>query len=134
MEACCVAARAARLNKVTTDFFKYTSKALAMGACSEICCELGRFYEELGDAQEAVLWYYNAVYEVRPVLQLTCGGETALEGMIRCYQALGYPEEAEHYRQELENVRPEFPDRNPKHPASPDSSQREDIGWSADIL
>ncbi len=134
MEACCVAARAARLNKVTTDFFKYTSKALAMGACSEICCELGRFYEELGDAQEAVLWYYNAVYEVHPVLQLTCGGETALEGMIRCYQALGYPEEAEHYRQELENVRPEFPDRNPKHPASPDSSQREDIGWSADIL
>ncbi len=107
MEACCVAARAARLNKDTVTFMKYTSKALAVGACSEICCELGSFYEETGDFEEAALWYYNAVYETQPVLLLICGGETGLEGMIRCYQALGCSEQAGKYCQELEHWRAE---------------------------
>lgn len=103
LEACCVAAKAARLNKDTVAFMKYTSKALTMGACSEICCELGSFYEAAEDFEEAALWYYNAVYETQPVLQLTSGGEAGLEGMIRCYQTLGHSEQAEKYRQELEN-------------------------------
>lgn len=105
LEAYCVVAKAARLNKDTVTFLKYTSKALVMGACSEICCELGTFYEEAGDFGEAALWYYNAVYETQPVLQLTCGGEIGLEGLIRCYQALGCIEQEEHYRQELEHWR-----------------------------
>ncbi|MCM1065033.1 MAG: glycosyltransferase family 2 protein [Eubacterium sp.] len=101
MEACCVAARAARLEQDAAVFLKYTSRALAMGACSEICCELGNFYEEAGDFEEAVLWYDNAVHETQPILQLACGGEIGLEGMIRCCQALGCREQAEDYRQEL---------------------------------
>ena len=102
LEACCVAAKAARLSKDTVAFLKYTSKALTMGACSEICYELGSFYEAAEDFEEAALWYYNAVYETQPILQLTSGGEAGLEGMIRCYQALGHSELAEKYRQELE--------------------------------
>lgn len=102
MEACCVAARAARLKSDPVNFLKYTAKALAMDACSEICCELGCFYEDTGDYEEAVLWYYNAVYETQPVLQLACGGEIGLEGLIRCHEALGCGEQAEYYRRELE--------------------------------
>ncbi len=101
MEACCVAARAARLTKDSVNFLKYTAKALTMEACSEICCELGNFYEDAGDYEESVLWYYNAVYETQPVLQLACGGEIGLKGLIRCYEALGCSEQAEHYRREL---------------------------------
>lgn len=101
-EACCVAARAARLNKDMAAFIKYTSKVLASGACSEICCELGSFNEAAGDYEEAALWYYNAVYETQPVLQLSCGGRIGLEGMIRCYQALGCHEQAEEYRRKLQ--------------------------------
>lgn len=107
LEACCVAARAARLSNDTAAFLKYTSKALAAGASSEICCELGSFYEKAGDFEEAVLWYYNAVYETQPVLQLICGGETGLEGMIRCYRALGCSEQVECYCRELERWRAE---------------------------
>ena len=103
MEACCVAAKAARLNQDTVNFLKYTSKALAAGACSEICCELGHFYEEAEDFEEAALWYYNAVYETQPILQLICGGAAGLEGMIRCYEALGCSVQAENYRKELEH-------------------------------
>lgn len=106
-EACCVVAKAARRNKDTVTFFKYTSKVLATEACSEICCELGAFYEAEEDFEEAAIWYYNAVYETQPVLQRTCGGEIGLEGLIRCYQALDCTEQAEHYRQELERCRRE---------------------------
>lgn len=103
LEACCVAARAARLNQDTVNFLKYTSKALAAGACAEICCELGSFYEAAGDYEEAALWYYNAVYETQPVLQRACGGEISLKGMIRCYEAMGCGEQADYYRRKLES-------------------------------
>ncbi len=101
VEACCVAARAARVNDDMAAFLKYTSKVLAVGACSEICCELGSYYEAAGDFEEAALWFYNAVYETQPVLQLSCGGKTGLEGLIRCYQSMGCQEQAEEYRREL---------------------------------
>lgn len=101
LEACCVLAKSARLNEDTVEFFKYTTKVLALEACSEICCELGLFYEDKEDFEEAAVWYYNAVYETRPIIQLACGEELGLEGLIRCYQAMGLSSQADHYRQEL---------------------------------
>ena len=81
--------------------FKYTSKVIAEEACSEICCEMGHFYEGLSDWEEAAIWYYNAVYETRPILALQSGGKESLEGLIRCYEALGCLEQADIYREEL---------------------------------
>ena len=100
-QSCCVAARAARLAGDTVSFFKYTSKVIAEEACSEICCEMGHFYEGLSDWEEAAIWYYNSVYETRPILALQSGGKESLEGLIRCYEALGCPEQADIYREEL---------------------------------
>ena len=100
-QSCCVAARAARLAGDTVSFFKYTSKVIAEEACSEICCEMGHFYEGLSDWEEAAIWYYNAVYETRPILALQSGGKESLEGLIRCYEALACPEQADIYREEL---------------------------------
>lgn len=100
-QACCVAAKAARLAKDVVAFFKYTSKVIAEEACSEICCEMGHFYEEYGDWEEAAVWYYNAVYETKPILSLQSGGRESLEGLVRCYDNLGYPQQAEMYRMEL---------------------------------
>lgn len=100
-QACCVSARAARLAKDTVAFFKYTSKVIAEGACSEICCEMGHFYEEYEDYEEAAIWYYNAVYETKPILSLRSGGQESLEGLIRCYDNLGCPQQADVYRTEL---------------------------------
>ena len=100
-EGCCVAARAARLREDTVAFFKYTSKVIAGDGCSEICCELGYFYEETGDFEEAAVWYYNAAYETQPVLALRSTRSEPLEGLIRCYERLGIPAQAESYAEEL---------------------------------
>lgn len=103
-QACCVAAKAARLEADTVRFFKYASKVIAEEACSEICCEMGHFYEELEDWEEAAVWYYNAVYETEPILNRHSGGRESLEGLIRCYDALGCPEQADIYREELHQL------------------------------
>lgn len=100
-QACCIAARAARLTGDTVRFFKYASKVIAEEANSEICCEMGRFYEDIGDTEEAAVWYYNAVYETQPSLYVAAGGREALEGLVRCYEKLGCSEQAEIYRAEL---------------------------------
>ena len=74
---------------------------IAGEANSEICCELGHFYEEGADYEEAAVWYYNAVYETCPVLDIRTGGSEGLEGLIRCYEQLKCPEQVQEYRDEL---------------------------------
>lgn len=101
-QACCIVAKAARLAGDTVTFFKYTSKVIAEEANSEICCEMGHFYEENEDWEEAAIWYYNAVYETSPILNLQAGGRESLEGLIRCYEQLGCPEQVQVYREELQ--------------------------------
>ena len=51
MESYCVLAKAYRLKGDITRFFKYTTKALTseVDGCSEICRELGLFYDAAGD-------------------------------------------------------------------------------------
>ncbi|MBE5873153.1 MAG: glycosyltransferase family 2 protein [Lachnospiraceae bacterium] len=96
-EACCVVARTARLVSDIPTFFKYTSKVIANDGCSEICMELGHYYEDLGDLEEAVIWYYNAAFETQPILCITSGDKDAKEGLVRCYEKLGMPEQAERF-------------------------------------
>lgn len=103
-EACCVVARAARLAGDTRTFFKYAFKVIADEANSEICREVGRFYEEAEDYEEAAIWYYNAVYETQPILDINAGGRSSLEGLVRCYQQMGEEETAESYGRELEKL------------------------------
>ncbi len=102
VQACCVVAKAARLAGDMVNFFKYTSKVIAEEACSEICCEMGHFYAEREDWEEAAVWFYNAVYETQPILNLRAGGREGLEGLILCYEKLGCPEQVQIYREEME--------------------------------
>ncbi|MBO4980992.1 MAG: glycosyltransferase family 2 protein [Lachnospiraceae bacterium] len=101
-ESCLVAARACRITGDTVGFFKYASKVIAGEGCSEICCELGSFYEAAGDYEEAAIWYYNAVYETIPVLKKAAGDKEGLKGLIRCYENLGIADMVQVYREELE--------------------------------
>jgi hypothetical protein len=66
--------------------------------------EMGLFYEEHGDLEEAVIWYYNAVYETQPILSLESGRRHSIEGLIRCYEKLGMTEQVQMYREELEAI------------------------------
>lgn len=103
-EACCVVAKAARLRKDTVTFFKHVSKVIAGEGCAEICCELGAFYEDIADYEEAAIWYYNAAYETAPVITIEAGRKHAFQGLIRCYEAMGLTEQAQMYAVELENA------------------------------
>ncbi len=80
---------------------KYAMKAVLSEGCSEVCLELGRFYEQAGDFDEACIWYYNAAFETLPVLVKDAGDGAPLQGLIRIYEQLGFAEQAESYRQEL---------------------------------
>lgn len=101
LEACCILTRVARLKGDNVAFMKYAMKAVASEGCSEICLELGHFYEEIGDFEEAVIWYYNAAYGTQPILVKTSGEREPLESLLRCYQVLGIKEQEAFYRNEV---------------------------------
>lgn len=101
-EALCVAAKAARLGGDREKFYKYAMKAVACHSCAEICLELGYYYMETEDYQEAVVWLYNAAYETESILDIHCGGDKALLGIAECYRRIGLEEQAEEYRQQAE--------------------------------
>lgn len=102
-EACCVAAKAARIMGDHRAFLKYCSKVIAEDGCSEICCEMGHYHENAGDYEEAAIWYYNAAYETVPVLSLEAGRREPLAGLIRCYEQLGMEEQAAVYREQYKD-------------------------------
>lgn len=87
-EACLVAAAAAKRRGDETGFFKYGMKVLAAGGCSELCRELGDFYLEKEDFEEAAIWYYNACYETEPVLALKAAGEETLQKLAFCNEKI----------------------------------------------
>lgn len=87
-EAFLVLAHCARLKKDTISFFKYIMKDIAENPCSEACCELGAFYMEREDFEEASNWYYNAMENVTSILNIRCQKEIPKEGLKQCYEKL----------------------------------------------
>lgn len=80
---------------------KYAMKAALSEGCSEVCLELGGFYEKQGDLDEACIWYYNAAFETMPVLVKDARDRTPLEHLAEIYGSLGLEEQAAIYREEL---------------------------------
>lgn len=105
LEACCICARASLISQEYLDFFKYTTKAIASGGCSEICCELGDYYYSSGDMDEACIWYYNAAYETESVLSLRHHTDIPLTALADCYEESGVHDEAVKYRQLAEDAK-----------------------------
>lgn len=101
-EAACVAARAARLAGDVADFFKYAMKVVACDGCAEICCELGEYYRQIEDYDEAVVWFYNAAYETECILSVRSGREIPLKGLADCYRALGNAVQGAEYERLLQ--------------------------------
>jgi glycosyltransferase involved in cell wall biosynthesis len=83
-ESTCIMARCARLKGETDTFFSVALKNVAMGGCSEIMCELGDYYMERGNFHEASLWFYNAAYEVDPVLNIDSHEIIPYRSLVRC--------------------------------------------------
>lgn len=96
-EAACVVAHSARLKGDTEKFFKYAMKVVACDGCAEICCELGAYYLNAQDIDEAIVWYYNAAYETESILNVRCSGVVPLYGLAKCYRMIGNEEQAAEY-------------------------------------
>ncbi|MBR1744189.1 MAG: glycosyltransferase family 2 protein [Lachnospiraceae bacterium] len=92
-EAFCVLARGYRILGDVAGFFGYALKDVASEGCAEICCELGRYYEQEGNAEEAALWYQNALTETESILDIRTSGEIPKEGLKRC--GISIPDDAD---------------------------------------
>lgn len=84
-EATCVLARYYRQKELFDKFFSVALKNVAQNGCSEVCCELGAYYLYKEDYEEACLWYYNAAFEVSPVLDIATGGGIPLRALSEAY-------------------------------------------------
>lgn len=103
-EAACVVARAARIRKDIEKLMKYALKVVAAEGCAEICCELGQYFLERQDWNEAVIWFYNAAYETECILNIHSSGDIPLRGLALCYEKLGDMERAKAYREQAEEA------------------------------
>lgn len=83
-EAICVLARAYRIKGDAAGFLGYALKDAVSESTSEVCCELGKYYESVGDTEEAAIWYRNALTETECILDKRCGEEIPQEGLARC--------------------------------------------------
>lgn len=86
--AACILARLARYRGETGELFKYVLRDMMETPCSEICYELGLYYHALSDYNEAIVWYYNAVYETQSIVDIRTSGDLPLRGLVSCYESL----------------------------------------------
>nr|WP_297707072.1 glycosyltransferase [uncultured Butyrivibrio sp.] len=104
-EACCVLAHIAVLEKDSEAMLKYSLKDATTRMSSEMCFELGDYYFEKHDLDEAIIWYYNAAYECESILDLSRSGELPRLALAKCYRELGNEEQALDYEKEVQDLR-----------------------------
>lgn len=94
----CVLARAAMDKGDTLGFFTPVLKEVAENPPAEICSLLGEYYRKEHRAEEAVMWYYNAIFEQESILDIRYQIEIPYEGMIQCYQDLNMENMVKEYK------------------------------------
>lgn len=87
-ECAIILAHIYRLQKQDVPFFKYVMKDVVTEPSSEACYELGAFYQERKDYEEACNWYINAMEHATPVLNIRYQEELPKQALAECYQVL----------------------------------------------
>ena len=98
LEICTLLTRYYRICGDYLQMFDYCLKVAATENNSEICTELGHYYLNKADYDNAAIWYYNAAHETAPILSIHAGSDVPLNGLARVYDALGMKEMAADYR------------------------------------
>lgn len=101
----CVTVHAARLKNDATMMFKTALKNMIEQPCAEICCDLGAWFADAGDWEEAATWYYTACSGAQSELDLRSSGAAPLTSLAECYEKLGLPTEAESCRRRAEDIK-----------------------------
>lgn len=100
----CVLVKVARYKNDIYELMKNSLKNVAgEKASSEVCYELGEYYYELSDYNEAIIWFYNAAYETESELNIHYSGDYPLKGLWQCYEKLGNIEQLEAFKKEYES-------------------------------
>lgn len=103
-DAICIVTHVYRLKKDIANFFKYCLKNIATQPCSEVCYELGEYYFEKQDMNEAIIWYYNGAFESESHLSIKYSKELPLKRLIQCYELLGDSDNAKQYSEMLKQI------------------------------
>ncbi|BBF44966.1 glycosyl transferase, group 2 family protein [Lachnospiraceae bacterium KM106-2] len=69
-DARCIVVKAARIKKDIETFFGTALAAVAESPCSEICYELGEYYQEKKNKMEARKWYEFAAFQTNSSLNI----------------------------------------------------------------
>ena len=86
LEAVCVLAKAYRMLHKDAKFLKYVF--CEIGICAEICYEIGQYFYENGEYEDAFHWF-SVASNTQPLLNLKYGKEFANEGIENCRVKLG---------------------------------------------
>ena len=104
-----VLAHAAVCEKDVNLLLKSAMKQAVLGEpTAELCYDLGEYFFSCGDYYEAVLWYYNALYETEAELSRAAGGVLPARKLAECYRLLNDREKEAQYSaiaKEKENER-----------------------------
>lgn len=101
LEAICILAKAYRISDDGYNMFKVCLKGVADEGTSEVCYEIGEFFYQKKDYLEASLWFYNAAFETKSILNIQYEKEYPINRLVTCYELLGNLEEAAKYREML---------------------------------
>ncbi|MCI8408394.1 MAG: glycosyltransferase family 2 protein [Lachnospiraceae bacterium] len=106
-----VLARGYHIENQVSEFFKYIMKDMVTEPSSEGCYELGTFYLEQKDYEEACNWFINAIEGSEAYLNILYQKELPLVRLMDCYEILeknaikiGNHNLAEQYKTVRENL------------------------------
>ena len=104
IKAVAILCKKARVWGQDSEVMKYALKGVSSQGSSELCMELGHYFYNVKDWEEAAIWYYNAAYETPCQMSLKAATSEPLSRLISCYENLGLQEVAEEYKKQLENL------------------------------
>jgi glycosyltransferase involved in cell wall biosynthesis len=87
-EAICALCRLHRLKGDTGRFFSLAFKLMPSAICAELCYEVGSYFKDQEDYEEAVQWFELAAYQAEPVIDVRAGGILPLLELGECCRAL----------------------------------------------
>lgn len=101
----CVLAKAAVNENDALGFLTSVVKEVADNPPAEICSILGEYYRNAGETEEAIMWYYNAIFEQESILDLRYQIEIPYEGIIACYRQLNMDGKVKEYTRLYEQAK-----------------------------
>ncbi len=87
-EAICALAHTYRITGNTDWFFSMAFKLMPDAMCAELCYEIGSYFFEKEDYEEAIQWFEMAACRTQAIIDVRRSGRMPLEGLHQCYLKL----------------------------------------------